>query len=239
MTPRTDSLPTNLAAAHALILAQREALVVAQARVAAAESVAKSRALEIERLKYQIAKLKHEQYGQSSERSAVLEQLELALSELEEDASAAEAAAQLAAERAKIEVKSFARRKPMRGPLPEHLPRERIVYPSPTACPCCGGTLHKLGEDVTETLEMIPRRWKVIQHVREKYSCRSCEQITQPPAPSHPIARGRAGPWLLAFCSPNTGCICRSTARARLRPAKASILMSPRWPTGWAPRPRR
>src|SRR5712692_4292807 len=198
MTLRTDSLPTDLAAAHALILAQREALVVAEAKAAAAESVAKSRALEIEQLKYQIAKLKHEQYGQSSERSTVLEQLELKLSELEEDASEAEAAAQLAAQRAKIEVKSFERRKPARRPLPEHLPRERIVYPSPSACPCCGGSLHKLGEDVTETLEMIPRQWKVIQHVREKYSCRTCEQITQPPAPSHPIARGRAGPGLLA-----------------------------------------
>jgi transposase len=50
--------------------------------------------------------------------------------------------------------------------------------------------LHKLGEDVTETLELIPRQWKVIQHVREKFSCRTCEAITQPPAPSHPIARG-------------------------------------------------
>jgi transposase len=198
VTNTPDSLPTDLAAAHALILVQREALVVAEAKAAAAESVAKSRALEIEQLKYQIAKLKHEQYGQSSERGAVLEQLELKLSELEENASEAEAAAQLAAQRAKVEVKSFERRKPARRPLPAHLQRERIVYPSPSACPCCGGTLHKLGEDVTETLEMIPRQWKVIQHVREKFSCRSCEQITQPPAPSHPIARGRAGPWLLA-----------------------------------------
>src|SRR6266702_3024239 len=198
MAPRNDSLPIDLAAAHALVLAQHEALAVAEAKAAAAESVAKSRALEIERLKYQIAKLKHEQYGQSSERSAVLEQLELALSELEEDASEAEAAAQLAAERAKVKVNSFERRKPARRPLPAHLPRERIVYPSPAACPCCGGALHKLGEDVTETLEMIPRQWKVIAHVREKLSCRTCEQITQPPAPSHPIARGRAGPGLLA-----------------------------------------
>jgi transposase len=58
--------------------------------------------------------------------------------------------------------------------------------------------LRKLGEDVTETLELVPRQWKVIEHVREKFSCRSCEAITQPPAPSHPIARGRAGPFLLA-----------------------------------------
>jgi transposase len=198
MATAADSLPTDLAAAHALILAQRVALAVAEAKAAAAESVAKSRALEIEQLKFQIAKLRQERYGQSSERSAVLEQLELKLSELEADASEAEAAAQLAAERANITVASFERKKPARRELPAHLPRERIVYPSPCACPCCGGPLHKLGEDVTETLEMIPRQWKVIQHVREKFSCRSCEAITQPPAPSHPIARGRAGPWLLA-----------------------------------------
>src|SRR5689334_14763324 len=107
MASIADSLPTDLAAAHAMIIAQREALLVAEAKAAAVESVAKSRALEIEQLKYQIAKLRHEQYGQSSERSAVLEQLELKLSELEEDASEAEAAAQLAAERAKIQVASF------------------------------------------------------------------------------------------------------------------------------------
>src|ERR671924_154624 len=77
-------------------------------------------------------------------------------------------------------------RKPARRPLPAHLPRERVIYPSLTACPCCGGALHKLGEDVTETLELIPRQWKGIQHVREKYSCRTCEAITQPAAPSHP-----------------------------------------------------
>ena len=87
----------------------------------------------------------------------------------------------------------------MRGPLPAHLPRERVVVPGPTACPCCGGVLAKLGETITETLESIPRQWKVIQTVREKFACRVCETITQPPAPFHPIARGRAGPNLLAM----------------------------------------
>ena len=86
----------------------------------------------------------------------------------------------------------------MRGPLPAHLPRERVVIPGPTACPCCRGRLSKLGEDVTETLEVVPRRWKVIQTVRERFSCRACETISQAPAPFHPIARGRAGPELLA-----------------------------------------
>ncbi|RZA15322.1 MAG: IS66 family transposase, partial [Lysobacteraceae bacterium] len=90
-------------------------------------------------------------------------------------------------------------RKPVRAPLPAHLPRERVVVPAPAACPCCGGKLSKLGEDITETLEVIPRQWKVVQTVRERFSCRSCEVITQPPAPFHPILRGRAGPNLLAM----------------------------------------
>jgi transposase len=187
-----DSLPTDLASAHALIIVQRQAL-------AAAESEAQYRALLIEKLKYTIRKLRHERFGQSSERGALLDQLELQLAELEEDAAQAEAAARMAAASEKITVPSFERRRPARRPLPEHLPRERVVYPAPATCPCCGGgTLRKIGEDVTETLELIPRQWKVIQHVREKFSCRACEAITQPPAPSHPIARGRAGPKLLA-----------------------------------------
>src|SRR5713226_658555 len=201
VTSKSDSLPTDLPAAHAMIIAQRAALIAAEAKAQNAEAEARHRALLIEQMKFTIAKLRHERFGQSSERGAILEQLELQLAEMEEDASEAQAKAQMAAAVAaseKIKVQAFERRKPARRPLPEHLPRERIVYPSPSACPCCGGALHKLGEDVTETLELIPRQWKVIQHVREKFSCRSCEAITQPPAPSHPIARGRAGAWLLA-----------------------------------------
>jgi transposase len=183
-----------------MILAQREVLIIAQAKADNAAAELRARELLIEQMKLTIAKLRHERFGQSSERSAVLEQLELQLADMEEDAAQAEAKAQLAATAAasKMTVAAFERRKPARRPLPDHLPRERVVYPSPSACPCCGGVLHKLGEDVTETLELIPRQWKVIAHVREKFSCRSCETITQPPAPSHPIARGRAGPRLLA-----------------------------------------
>ena len=120
-------------------------------------------------------------------------QSKLQLADLEEDAAEAEAATE------KITVPAFERRKPARRPMPAPLPRERIIYPAPSACPCCGDSrLRKIGEDVTETLELIPRQWKVIQHVREKFSCRACKSITQTRAPSHPIARGRAGPKLLA-----------------------------------------
>src|SRR5216684_7398070 len=82
----------------------------------------------------------------------------------------------------------------------EHLPRARVVEPGPATCHCCGSTrLRKLGEDITETLEVIPRQWKVIQHVREKFTCRDCETISQAPAPFHVIPRGWAGPNLLAM----------------------------------------
>jgi transposase len=199
--PTPDSLPDDVDALKAMVIATQIACLEAEAKARNAEAEVRARELLIEQMKFTIAKLRHERFGQSSERSAVLEQLELSLADMEEDAAQAEAAAQMAAKTAataKIAVAAFERRKPARRPLPEHLPRERVVYPSPSMCPCCGGVLHKLGEDVTETLEMIPRQWKVIQHVREKFSCRSCEGITQPLAPSHPIARGRAGPSLLA-----------------------------------------
>jgi transposase len=195
MTRAPDSLPPDLAGAHVVILSLR-------AQLSNAEAAAHARTLEIEKLKFEIKRLRHEQYGQSSERHAVLEQLELKLADLEETAAESEAAAQMAAaaaREAKIAVTGFERKRPARRPLPCHLPRERVVEPAPTACPCCGGTnLRKIGEDVSETLEVVPRQWKVIEHVREKFSCRACETISQPPAPSHPIARGRAGPQLLA-----------------------------------------
>jgi len=97
-------------------------------------------------------------------------------------------------------IKSFERKRPARKPFPEHLPRERVVIAAPTNCPCCGSTkLSKLGEDVTETLEVVSRQWKVIQTVRERFSCRQCEAIAQPPAPFHVTPRGLAGPSLLAM----------------------------------------
>ena len=186
-----DSLPDDVTTLKAMLRAERVARL-------AAEAEAKARTMLIEKLKLTIKKLRHERFGQSSERGALLDQLELQLADLEENAAQVETAAGMAAGD-KIAVASFERRKPARRPLPEHLPRERLVYPVPATCPCCGDSrLRKIGEDLTETLELIPRQWKVIQHVREKFVCRACEAITQPPAPSHPIARGRAGPKLLA-----------------------------------------
>jgi transposase len=175
---------------RAALAAERDARIAAEARATGAEAM-------IAHLKLVIVKLRHDKFGASSERGRkLLDQLELELGELvstvAEDAMRAEGQGE---ERPGVPPP----RKPIRGPLPTHLPRERVVIPSPSNCPCCGGRLSKLGEDVTETLEVVPRSWKVIQTVRERFSCRSCEAITQPPAPFHPIARGRAGPNLLAM----------------------------------------
>ncbi len=183
-----------------MIRAERAARLEAEARARQAEAEVSGTRLEIERLRLLLAKARREQYGRSSERGArLIEQLEPRLAGLEEGVAEEEAAAEITAPPVEPAAHPRGARRPARRPLPEHLPRERIVYPAPCACPECGGPVRKLGEDVTESLECEPRRWKVVEHVREKVSCRSCEAISQPPAPSHPIARGRAGPNLLAL----------------------------------------
>src|SRR5580698_4752185 len=176
-----------------MILAQREQLTLAKSEVTVGR-------LEIERLKLMLAKARREQFGQSSERGKLLvEQLELAIEDLEETQAEQEAKAEIAAPEAAKE-KRAQNPRPPRRPLPDNLPVERIVEPAPCACGKCGSErLHKLGEVVSKTLECEPRRWKIIEHVREKFSCRDCEAITEAPAPSHPIPRGFAGPSLLAM----------------------------------------
>src|SRR5271165_7323167 len=193
VTTCSDPLPADLAAAHAVILAQREMLTIARSEVTVGR-------LEIERLKLMLAKARREQFGQSSERGKqLIEQLELAIEDLEETQAEVETKAEMAAPEAAKEKRARAARPP-RKPLPDNLPVERIVEPPPCACGKCGGVrLRKLGEVVSKTLECEPRRWKIIEHVREKFSCRDCEAITEPPAPSHPIPRGFAGPSLLAM----------------------------------------
>jgi len=168
----------------------KAALLEARAKLSGAEAM-------IAHLQLVIAKMKREMFGPRSERSQrLIDQMELQLEELAvglgEDVAKLEAAS--------VEVRGFTRRKATRRDFPDHLPRRRIVHPMPASCPCCGGTrLSKIGEDVTETLDVVPRQWFVTEHVREKFSCRSCETITQPPAPFHVIARGFAGPSLLAM----------------------------------------
>ena len=194
-----ESLPTDLTAAHALILVERAARLEAEAVAATAQADLSSTEALISYLKLEIEKLRRALYGSRSERKArLLEQMELKLEELEATATEDELAAEKAATKTQT-VRSFHRRRPMRKPFPDNIERERVVIAAPTSCPCCGGSrLSKFGEDMTATLEEIPRRFKVIETVREKFSCRDCEAITQAPAPFHATPRGYIGPQLLA-----------------------------------------
>jgi hypothetical protein len=178
--------------------ALKAALAAAQTRgleVAAELAVARAKASEdmalIAQQKLRIAKLERQVYGQRSERSArLIDQLALTFEELEASATEDELAAEKAVARTTT-VAGFTRKRPERNTFADHLPRERVVIDPPTACECCGGNrLRKLGEDVTRTLESQPRQWKVIETVREKFTCRDCEKISQAPAPFHVIARG-------------------------------------------------
>ena len=191
---------TDLAALRDDIETLKAALVVARTEAAAALAQCSHDQALIAHLKLEIAKLQRDRFGPRSERSArLLAQMELQLEELEASATEDELAAEVAAGKTS-QVAAFTRTRPARKPFPAHLPRERVVVPGPSACNCCGGArLAKLGEDVTETLEVIPRSWKVIQTVREKFTCRDCEGISQPPAPFHVTPRGWAGPSLLAM----------------------------------------
>jgi transposase len=185
-------LPTDPAALRAFALACQDEL-------RAAELAVQYKTLEIEKLKFQIAKLRRMQFGRSSERiNRQIAQLELRLEELEageaEDVAKVEAANPAAPVRV--------RNKPTRKPLPDHLPRQEVVHQpaddGACTCPACGRGMSKLGEDVTEVLDYVPGHFQVIRHVRPKYACDACDAITQAPAPAMPTPRGRATPGLLA-----------------------------------------
>jgi transposase len=199
-----EPLPDDIEALKAALVIEHGKRIVAETDAAFAKARASDDQALIAHLKLQIEKLNRDRYGPRSERTArLLDQLELTLEELETAATEDELAAEMAVAKTTnttTTVASFTRKRPSRKPFPDHLPRERAIVPGPVACSCCGGSrLSRLGEDITETLEVIPKSWKVIQHVREKFSCRDCEKISQAPAPFHVIARGWAGPSLLAM----------------------------------------
>src|SRR5246127_5288746 len=221
MSLKPDDVPSDLASAQAALLIEREALraerearlrveverdaaVAKAARLEAEAASAQAKLSDTEaliaHLQLTIEKLRREKYGQRSERTArLLEQLELQLADLVTSAAEDELAAAAVAAKTQT-VRSFTRKRPVRQPWPDDIERERVVIDPPTACACCGGLrLSKLGEDVTRTLEVIPRRYKLIETVREKFTCRDCETITQPPAPFHATPRGFIGPSLLAM----------------------------------------
>jgi transposase len=195
-----ERLKAELAAALMARASETERAARVEAEFALARAKMAEDAATIARQNLEIAKLRRQIYGPRSERTArLLDQMELELEDLEAAATEDELAAEQTAARTTT-VAAFTRKRPARQPFPEHLLRERVVVPGLMACTCCGGTrLRKLGETITETLEVIPRQWKVIQHVREKMTCRDCERISEPPAPFHVTPRGWAGPNLLAM----------------------------------------
>ena len=151
MTTTPDPLPEDTDALKAALIETRAKLVGAQAL--------------IEHLQLVIDKMKREMFGPRSERSQrLIDQMELQLEELV--AAAGEDEAKVAATR--IAVQGFTRRSATRRNFPADLPLRRIVHPAPTACPCCGSSkLCKIGEDITKTLDVVPRQWFVTEHVRE------------------------------------------------------------------------
>ena len=192
MDGNTADLPDDIDTLKAALAVARAKMreVAAERDAGAAElAVARARASEdlalIAHQKLRIAKLERQLYGPRSERSArLIDQLALQFEELAASATEDELAAESAVARTTT-VAAFTRKRPDRKTFPEHLPRERLVIAPPTACDCCGGTrLRKLGEDVTRTLETIPRQWKVIETVREKFTCQDCEKFSQCRPPS-------------------------------------------------------
>src|SRR3954468_12263681 len=189
MAAAREDLPEDLDALRAALIAERARAARVEAELAVTKAKASDDAAVIAHQRLQIEKLTRQLYGHHPERTVrLLDQIELAFEELESSASEDEIAAERAVAKTS-NVVAFTRKRPARQPFPEHLPRERVVEPGPGACQCCGSTrLRKLGEDITETLETIPRQWKVIQHVREKFTCRDCERISQAPAPFHVLS---------------------------------------------------
>ena len=157
------------------------------------QSMVTAQALLIEKLKAQIAALKRARFGQKSDAlDKAIDQLELALSEVEESAPF------LPSEPSPQSEAIEERLRPSRKALPDHLPREEVVHAPESKCASCGAEMRPLGTDVTEVLEYVPARFKVVRHLRPKLSCRDCGTINQASLPSFPIEKGKPGPALLA-----------------------------------------
>ena len=173
MTGLADPLPKDAETLAAMLIAEREV-----------------HAAEMERLRQIIKELQRHRFGRRAE-TLPLDQLELALEdvqqwEAEDDAKAeATTSPERKAERAKA-------RRGNRGSLPGHLPRiETTVDIEDKTCPCCRGALHRIGEDVSERLDVIPAQFRVLVTRRPKYACRTCEEgVVQAPAPARLIEGG-------------------------------------------------
>jgi transposase len=184
----SKALPNNVAALRTLVIDLQARLQSRDDALHAGQQELVYLRTWIERLKLELARLRRMQFGRSSEQlSERIEQLELIVEEFEASA----------AQTTPVAPRTPAR-KPVRKPLPVHLPRETVIYAPAEACPDCGTTMQRLGEDVSEMLEYMPARFKVIRQVRPKLSCGCCQRIVQLPAPTRPIDRGLPGPGLLA-----------------------------------------
>jgi transposase len=196
-----DDLPNDPAALRRMLIAEREALAAQAVELAAAKAGLVSKALEIEKLKVQLARLRRQQFGRSSEKiDRIIEQLELMLDELEAEAATRPMTAGPVAGTVTDEDDGTPVRKKSSGrrPLPEHLPRREIVHNPNCTCPACGGAMRKVGEDISEVLDYIPGHFEVVRHIRPALSCRRCESMMQMPMPSLPVERGRPSAGLLA-----------------------------------------
>ena len=182
-------LRAALVAAEARASAAEGALVEAKDELSQVQALVSASEDMIRHLRLQIAKLRREQYGHSAERHArLIEQLEMQLEDIETDIADDRAKAEAMAPR--TTVAAFERRRPARKPFPEHLPRERVVVEAPTSCTCCGSArIVKMGEDITETLEVIPRQWKVICYPAG--FCVAKAREGKPSARSSPAATAR------------------------------------------------
>src|SRR5262245_8149226 len=208
MSATPEQLPNDIEEMKQLFLAQAANLekltadlAAASAELAAARAGLMSNAIEIEKLKFQLAKLRRQKYGSSSERiEREIAQLELRLEELEATKAEAEAKAEAAAPAAPTTTDTApAKSKRPRRKFPEKLPRTTVVHePQACATPGCDGVLRKVSEDVTEILKYIPGRFEVERHVRPAMSCRKCETMVQAPMPALPIPRGEADASVLA-----------------------------------------
>src|SRR3954469_15050624 len=167
MAAAREDLPEEIDALRAALLAERARAARVEAELAVARAKASDDEALIAHQRLQIEKLTRQLYGPRSERTVrLLDQMELAFEEIESSASEDEIAAERAAAKT-TNVVAFTRKRPARQPFPEHLPRERRIEPGPVACLCCGSSrLRKLGEDITETLEVIPRQWKSLPRRR-------------------------------------------------------------------------
>src|SRR5262249_45216961 len=174
-----ETIPDEVAALKEALAIERAKNLDVEAELAIARAKASEDGALIAQQKLQIAKLQRQIYGQRSERSSrLIEQLALTFEELQADATEDELTAERAVAKTTT-VGGFTRKRAERQTFPVYLPRERVVINPPPVCECCGGNrLRRLGEDVTRTLEVVPRQWKVIEIVGEKFSCRDCEKIS-------------------------------------------------------------